>query len=140
MTPSKKRKSGLFSPGFETTVLKHGGRRRLSSSTSSLVARPSEFADVLRELGLRIQQARIVAGLTQEQAASDSAIDYKRWQRLEEGSVNPTVKTLHRVSVALDMPFWELFTPPPRRPRISGEMPRTRDSKAPASRRAKSRG
>ena len=91
------------------------------------MARPSEFADILGELGLRIQQARIAAGLTQEQAASDSGIDYKRWQRLEEGSVNPTVKTLHRVAVALDVPFWDLFAPVRRRntsipPRASGQM------------------
>jgi transcriptional regulator with XRE-family HTH domain len=81
---------------------------------------------------LRIQRARVAAGLTQEQAASDSAIDYKRWQRLEEGSVNPTVKTLHRVAAALDVPFWDLFSPLQRRrsqdnlPRSSGKMPTVR--------------
>jgi transcriptional regulator with XRE-family HTH domain len=123
------------------------------------VARPSEFTEILRELGLRIQRARVSAGLTQEQAASDSAIDYKRWQRLEEGSVNPTVKTLHRVAAALDVPFWELFAPMQRRrssydslprssgkmptstraPHSSGEIPVTRVSVPPPSKRAKNR-
>jgi transcriptional regulator with XRE-family HTH domain len=123
------------------------------------VARPSEFAEILRELGLRIQRARVSAGLTQEQAASDSAIDYKRWQRLEEGSVNPTVKTLHRVAAALDIPFWELFAPmqrrrpsyddllrssgkmptSTRRPHSSGEIPAMRVSNPPPSKRAKNR-
>lgn len=117
------------------------------------MARPSEFLNILRELGLRIQQARISAGVTQEQAASDSGIDYKRWQRLEEGSVNPTVKTLFRVSAAIGVPFWELLAPLPRRrphasgqmprvtpsSRISGEMPRARESRPPASRKPKSR-
>ncbi|MGH7284518.1 MAG: helix-turn-helix domain-containing protein, partial [Polyangiaceae bacterium] len=85
--------------------------------------------NVLRELGLRIQQARISAGVTQEQAASDSGIDYKRWQRLEEGSVNPTVKTLFRVSAAIGVPFWELLTPlSRRRPHASGQMPRVPQS------------
>ncbi len=122
------------------------------------MARPSEFADILGELGLRIQQARIAAGLTQEQAASDAGIDYKRWQRLEEGSVNPTVKTLHRIAVALVIPFWDLFVPMRRRtsapPRASGQMLRasarpahpsgeipiaTRDTVAPPSRKPKTR-
>jgi transcriptional regulator with XRE-family HTH domain len=122
------------------------------------VSRPTEFAEILLELGLRIQRARVSAGLTQEQAASDSAIDYKRWQRLEEGSVNPTVKTLHRVAAALDVPFWDLFSPlqrrrsqdnipassrkmPTSRPtHSSGEIPAaTRASHPPASKRAKTR-
>lgn len=122
------------------------------------MARPSEFADILGELGLRIQQARIAAGLTQEQAASDAGIDYKRWQRLEEGSVNPTVKTLHRIAVALVIPFWDLFAPIRRRtsapPRASGQMLRAsarplhpsgeisvskKDTVAPPSRKPKTR-
>jgi DNA-binding XRE family transcriptional regulator len=123
------------------------------------VARPSEFTEILRELGLRIQRARVSGGLTQEQAASDSGIDYKRWQRLEEGSVNPTVKTLHRVAAALDVPFWDLFAPLQRRrgsqdgvprssgrmrsdghaPHSSGEIPVTRATHPPPSKRAKNR-
>jgi transcriptional regulator with XRE-family HTH domain len=123
------------------------------------VSRPSEFAEILRELGLRIQRARVTGGLTQEQAASDSGIDYKRWQRLEEGSVNPTVKTLHRVASALDVPFWDLFAPLQRRRasqdgaplssrkmpssarsrHSSGEIPVSRASVPPASKRAKTR-
>jgi DNA-binding XRE family transcriptional regulator len=144
---------------FAATVLKNGGRSVSASITSRWVSRPTEFAEILRELGLRIQRARVSAGLTQEQAASDSAIDYKRWQRLEEGSVNPTVKTLHRVAAALDVPFWDLFSPLQRRrsqdnlPRSSGKMPTVRPPHSsgeipvatrasvspPASKRAKTR-
>jgi transcriptional regulator with XRE-family HTH domain len=145
---------------FGATVLKNGGLSTSGSITSRLVSRPSEFAEILGELGLRIQRARVAAGLTQEQAASDSGIDYKRWQRLEEGSVNPTVKTLHRVAAALDIPFWDLFGPmQPRRrasyddllrasgkvptskrgPHSSGEIPVTRATNPPPSKRAKTR-
>jgi transcriptional regulator with XRE-family HTH domain len=67
---------------------------------------------VLRGVGARIRAARIDAGLSQEQAAAQAAIDYKRWQRLEEGSVNPTVRTLVRVAAALGLSFWELVTLP----------------------------
>ena len=152
-------RKGLISAEFAATVLKNGGLTIGRSITSRCVARPSEFAEILRELGLRIQRARVSAGLTQEQAASDSAIDYKRWQRLEEGSVNPTVKTLHRVAAALDVPFWELFAPMQRRrgsydnlprssgkmptsgraPHSSGEIPAVRVSNPPPSKRAKNR-
>ena len=144
---------------FLETVLKNGGKSTPRSSTSRCVARPSEFTEILRELGLRIQRARVTARLTQEQAASDSGIDYKRWQRLEEGSVNPTVKTLHRVAAALDVPFWDLFSPLQRRrsqdniPRSSGKMPTgaehryssgqipvVRETNPPPSKRAKTRG
>ena len=46
--------------------------------------------------------------MTQEQAAATSGIDYKRWQRLELGQVNATVRTLHRVAEALGTDFWKL--------------------------------
>jgi len=38
-------------------------------------------------------------------------IDWRRWQRLENGTVNPTVRTLLRVSTALGTTFWKLLTP-----------------------------
>jgi transcriptional regulator with XRE-family HTH domain len=72
------------------------------------VGASDEVRRVLRGVGARIRAARIDAGLSQEQAAAQAAIDYKRWQRLEEGSVNPTVRTLVRVASALGLSFWEL--------------------------------
>jgi transcriptional regulator with XRE-family HTH domain len=53
--------------------------------------------------------------MTQEDAAHAAGIDYKRWQRLEQGSVNPTVKTLERAALALGMSFWDLVATPPRK-------------------------
>ncbi len=49
--------------------------------------------------------------LSQEAAAAEAKIDWRRWQRLERGAVNPTVKTLARVAAALRTTFWELLTP-----------------------------
>ena len=40
-----------------------------------------------------MRAARESRGFTQEEAAHAAGIDYKRWQRLEQGTVNPTVKT-----------------------------------------------
>jgi transcriptional regulator with XRE-family HTH domain len=71
------------------------------------------MAKVLKELGRRIHRARIAAGLTQEDAAAAAGIDYKRWQELEAGRVNATMRTLVRVSGALGMTVWDLLGPAP---------------------------
>ncbi len=67
---------------------------------------------MLRGVGRRVQAARVAAGLSQEAAAANSGIDYKRWQRLEDGSVNPTVRTLVRVASAVGTSFWRLMDEP----------------------------
>ena len=51
---------------------------------------------------------RLEAELTQEAAAAKAGIDYKRWQRLEAGEVNATIRTLVRVSRGVGISFWEL--------------------------------
>lgn len=68
---------------------------------------------IQRAVGRSIRAARLAAELTQEQAASKAGIDYKRWQRLEAGEVNMTVRTLVRVSKAVGVTFWELLQRPP---------------------------
>lgn len=67
--------------------------------------------DLQREIGRRIRAARIRAGLTQEEAAAATGIDWRRWQRIENGTVNPTVRTLSRVATALGLTFWTLLGP-----------------------------
>jgi len=46
--------------------------------------------------------------LTQESAADRAGIDYKRWQRLEQGNVNSTARTLLRVAEAVETDFFQL--------------------------------
>lgn len=70
--------------------------------------------EVLREVGRRIRAAREAVELTQEEAAGQAGIDYKRYQRLEAGSVNATVRTLARVASALSTSFWQLVAEPRR--------------------------
>ncbi len=60
-------------------------------------------------LGEAIRQARSATGLTQEAAAAAAGIDFKRWQRIEAGQVNATIKTLARVAEAVNVDFWDLF-------------------------------
>jgi transcriptional regulator with XRE-family HTH domain len=59
---------------------------------------------------------RRAAKLTQETVAASSGIDHKRYQRLEQGVVNPTVRTLIRVAKALRTDFWQLVSTPPPEP------------------------
>lgn len=70
--------------------------------------RPNE-SGVLREAGRRIASTRAGLGLTQEEAADRAGIDYKRWQRLEHGSVNATLRTLLRVADALGTNVWDML-------------------------------
>jgi transcriptional regulator with XRE-family HTH domain len=74
---------------------------------------PSE-RQALRHLGARIKAARQDAELTQEQAAHIAGIDLKRWQRIEAGQVNCTVKTLVRVAQATGTDVYALFKRPRR--------------------------
>lgn len=76
-----------------------------------MVAVPTAAAQrrLLRELGVRVRRRREAAGLTQEAAASGAGIDYKRYQRLEAGTVNATMRTLARVAEALGTDAWTML-------------------------------
>ena len=52
---------------------------------------PRASDPVLKELARRVCVARERAGLTQEAVAARASIDYKRYQRIEQGVVNPTI-------------------------------------------------
>ena len=69
---------------------------------------------VLKELGAKIRRARTRGHLTQETIAARTGIDYKRYQRLEQGAVNPTMRTLLRVSEAIGIDVWELMAEGPK--------------------------
>lgn len=64
---------------------------------------------VLEDVASCIRVARLRAGLTQEEAASRGGIDYKRWQQLEQGRVNATLRTLVRVARGCGVTFWQLL-------------------------------
>jgi transcriptional regulator with XRE-family HTH domain len=61
-----------------------------------------------------MRRARRRAALTQEAAANAAGIDVKRWQRLEAGTVNATVRTLVAVASALGVSFWKLVGAAPK--------------------------
>lgn len=63
----------------------------------------SIVAGELARIGANLRTARLTVGFTQEQAAHRAGMDYKRWQRLEAGEVNATVRTLIRAALAVEV-------------------------------------
>jgi transcriptional regulator with XRE-family HTH domain len=61
------------------------------------------------EIGRRVRAARTAVKMTQEDAAAAAGIDYKRLQRIEQGTVNVTVKTLVRIAAAFETDIWSLL-------------------------------
>lgn len=76
------------------------------------MARGTKTETILSAIGANIRRAREAAGLTQEEAAHRARIDYKRWQRVEAGAVNCTIRTLVRVADALSVSVWDLLRGP----------------------------
>jgi transcriptional regulator with XRE-family HTH domain len=62
----------------------------------------------MRHIAKRIREARAVAGLSQEEAASRAGVGYKRWQEIESGAANPTVRTLDRIAETLGVELWDI--------------------------------
>jgi transcriptional regulator with XRE-family HTH domain len=65
---------------------------------------------LLRDLGKRLRHLRKGRKLRQVDMA-DLGLNYKYYQRLEAGQVNPTLLTLHKVAVALEVSVYDFFRP-----------------------------
>lgn len=66
--------------------------------------------ELLKGVGKRIQDIRVSKGLTQVDLVGkiDGDIDTTNISRIESGRTNPTIYTLHRIAVALDVKLEEL--------------------------------
>jgi transcriptional regulator with XRE-family HTH domain len=62
----------------------------------------------MRAIGAQIRRARLATALSQEDAAERSGVGYKRWQDIERGSANPTIRTLDRIAATLGVEFGDL--------------------------------
>jgi transcriptional regulator with XRE-family HTH domain len=76
------------------------------------MATPRSEHLVLKQVAACIRRARRHAALSQEGVASRAGIDYKRYQRLEAGRQNPTIRTLHRIAEAIGVDFWVMLEKP----------------------------
>lgn len=70
-----------------------------------------EKADLLKITGKRIQELREAKGLTQVDLAGkiQGKFDTTNISRIESGRTNPTVFTLYRIAVALEITVKELM-------------------------------
>ena len=69
---------------------------------------PSE-EQLLKDIGEKIKSLRIQSGKTQQQIADIVGIEESALRRIEGGRTNPTVKTLKRLSIALEISLHDVF-------------------------------
>lgn len=74
---------------------------------------PDEFA---KAVGLNVQKARWLAGLTQEDAATAARISYRYFAETERGRRNPSLDVLLAIGNALGVTVADLVEIPEARP------------------------
>lgn len=67
---------------------------------------PESTAQALAEA---LRKRRETAGFTQEDLASRAQVSVQRVRRLEAGTSNPTLGTLHAITTALDIAWTDLL-------------------------------
>jgi transcriptional regulator with XRE-family HTH domain len=83
------------------------------------------MVDMSEELGPTIRAARERARLSTQAAAAPAGISPAYLNKLESGKVNtPSPRVLHRLSEALDIPYWTLME-------LAGYVPVDRPAGAP---------
>ena len=67
--------------------------------------------ELLKKVGKRVQQIRTSKGISQVDLASkvEGKIDTTNISRIESGRTNPTIYTLHRIAVVLEVPIHEFL-------------------------------
>lgn len=70
-----------------------------------------EKLELLKNVGKRIQEIRVEKGLTQVDLVGriEGEIDTTNISRIESGRTNPTIFTIYRIAVALEIPMKELL-------------------------------
>lgn len=67
------------------------------------------MGDTKKLIGVRIKVLRKQAGLTQERLAEKVGLDSRHLSRLEVGQHFPSLDSLERIAVALNVPLAEFF-------------------------------
>lgn len=71
---------------------------------------PDNLKRATKELATRLRAARLAAGISQETLSDLTGIAYRRYQTLEAGTANTTIKTLVRIADALEVDVWDLLS------------------------------
>lgn len=61
------------------------------------------------KVGKRIQELREAKGISQQDLAAKCNFEKSNMSRLEAGRVNPTLSTLEKVALALEVKITEIF-------------------------------
>lgn len=71
-----------------------------------------EKLDLLKNIGKRIQEIRITKGYSQVDLAGkiEGVFDTTNVSRIESGRTNPTIFTLYRIAVALEVELEDLVS------------------------------
>lgn len=91
----------------ESSYATYGVERKGPPSYGARVA--PRTRTLAERLARSLSKERQRRGWTQEQAAEATAIHARHYQKLEEGSVNATLRTLERLCHAFDVDVGELF-------------------------------
>lgn len=83
--------------------------------SSRLFKKTRRFRLASKSLGQRVKQIRENRKLTLEAAAEFAGMDLTHWQKIEAGTLNPTLVTLLRVAEGLGVEIVELFRTGKRR-------------------------
>ena len=67
------------------------------------------MASIYEKLGNRVKQLRKKANISQEELALKAKIDLTSVSEIESGLRNPSLKTIHKISLGLKIPLKELF-------------------------------
>ena len=85
---------------------------RREDRPSALYRETPRYQKQARALGQRVRSYREAHGLTLEEVAERIDADFRHFQRIESGQVNPTLATILRVAEALGVPAYALLAPP----------------------------
>lgn len=93
---------------------------------------------LITNVGARLKQLRYAAGYTQEVMANRVGSGLRNYQRLETGTINMSLRTLARLSTALDIDPQDLLFPLPQpRRTVNVSQPKTTTAARTASKTSK---
>ena len=97
--------------GDVSGVLALGPRNVYGKQTMIVRARKKDKIVFMPEsrVGLKMRHTRLLKGLTLKRLAEMAECSESLLSRIENGSANPSIKTMHRVALALEMPVSGLF-------------------------------
>lgn len=64
---------------------------------------------ITEQIGLRIKELRIKSGISQEKLTLKAELDRTYLAGVENGKRNPSIKTLEKILIALEISFGDFF-------------------------------